>query len=62
MPATEDPREAACIHCGKEAVWRFTDDRKYVIEVVCPDCGRYQVPSVDFEGEQFEIVEPVERE
>ena len=57
MTATEDPRAAPCIHCGKEAHWRFTDDRKYVIEVVCPDCGRYQVPSVDFEGE---IVEPVE--
>jgi predicted nucleic acid-binding Zn-ribbon protein len=61
MTGQEDPREALCMHCGKEANWRFVDDGKNVIEVGCPDCGRFQVPSVDFERDEFEIVEAVER-
>jgi endogenous inhibitor of DNA gyrase (YacG/DUF329 family) len=55
-------KEAPCVHCGREAIWDFTNDQKNLIEVVCPDCGRYEIPSLDFEREEFEIVEPVERE
>ena len=62
MTAKEDPREALCMHCGKEASWRFIDQERNVVELTCPDCGRFQVPSVDFEQAEFEIVEPVERE
>jgi hypothetical protein len=56
----ESPREAPCTRCGKPADCSFADPEKLVIEVVCADCGRFQVPSADFEMAEFEIVEPSE--
>lgn len=62
MTGKEDPHEALCMHCGGEVNWRFVDDREDLVEVVCPDCGRFQVRTVDFEQEEFEIVPAAERE
>ena len=58
----ENPRDAPCTRCGKEAGCRFVDDDKVLVEVVCSDCGTFRVPAAEFEIDEFEIVEAPERE
>ena len=50
-----------CTRCGQEASWRFLDDSKSLVEVTCPDCGRWEVPRAEFDQAEFEIVEGEER-
>ena len=56
--------EALCVRCGAEALWSFLDPEKNLIEVMCPDCGRYQMTKEDFDQaavEDAEINEPERR-
>jgi hypothetical protein len=53
--------DALCLRCGAEATWRFVDEAKQTIEVVCPDCGRFEVPRAEFEQAEFDIARADER-
>jgi len=32
----QDSTETLCSQCGAQANWRFVDDAKKVVEIVCP--------------------------
>jgi len=51
-----DEHEIACPRCGGEAEWSFPDEEKARIEVMCQDCGRFEMPREDF----VEAIENVE--
>jgi endogenous inhibitor of DNA gyrase (YacG/DUF329 family) len=51
------PREAPCPHCGTDAEWSFLDDANTQVEVVCPDCGRFEMPRADFDEAAADIAE-----
>jgi hypothetical protein len=65
MPKTDadlGPRSAVCARCGGDVEWSFSDAAKTRVTVVCPDCGRYELPREDFDAAETEIVEPGDRE
>lgn len=39
--------DTICVRCGAEATWSFLDQA--MVEIVCPDCGRFEVPRAEFE-------------
>ena len=41
--------ETLCPHCGANAQWFFLDLGKARIEVMCPDCGRYEMTREEFD-------------
>jgi len=41
--------ESLCPRCGAEAKWFFLDSEKKRVEVMCPDCGRYEVSREEFD-------------
>jgi predicted RNA-binding Zn-ribbon protein involved in translation (DUF1610 family) len=55
------PRDAVCARCGAEAQWMFADSEQTRVEVICPDCGKYELPRAEFHHVESEIVEPEER-
>jgi hypothetical protein len=57
----EGAREALCNHCGGEAAWRFLDEEESRVEVVCPDCGRFEMTREEFDQAESDIVGPGER-
>ena len=57
----EGPPEILCPRCGGDATWRFLDEAKSVIEVVCADCGLFETPRAEFEKAEADIAEPEER-
>lgn len=57
----QDSTEALCSHCGASANWRFADEAKEVIEIVCLDCDRFEVPRAEFEQAEFDIAQAEER-
>jgi predicted RNA-binding Zn-ribbon protein involved in translation (DUF1610 family) len=57
----EGVREASCAHCGGEARWRFLDDQETRVEVVCPDCGRFEMTREEFDAAELDIAGPEER-
>lgn len=56
------PGEVSCPHCGSDAQWSFLDEAKSLVEVVCPECGRFEMPREDFDQAVSEIIGPNERE
>jgi len=58
----EGEREAFCGHCGAEAAWRFLDEEESVVEVICSDCGRFEVSRAEFDEAESDIVGPDERQ
>lgn len=56
----EGIREGLCAYCGKEAIWRFLDEEESRIEVICPECGRYEIARPEFDHAQSEIPGPDE--
>jgi predicted RNA-binding Zn-ribbon protein involved in translation (DUF1610 family) len=57
----QDSREALCPHCGAQANWSFVDTAEQLIEIVCPDCGKFELPRAEFEQVEFDIAEGEER-
>jgi hypothetical protein len=49
-----------CPRCGAEAQWSFSDHHKERVEIMCPDCGRYEMPREQFDNVVTESVEPHE--
>jgi len=54
-----DANDAACLRCGAVAIWRFRDGQKNVVELICANCGRYEVPRAEFEVAEFDIAPDV---
>lgn len=46
----EGVREAVCVHCRGEASWRFLDDEETRVEVLCADCGRFEMARAEFDA------------
>lgn len=55
-------REGVCPRCGMDATWSYAGERQAVVEVLCPDCGRLEVPRAEFDRAESEIVTPEEPE
>lgn len=58
---SEESADTQCLRCGAEAEWRFIDEEQKTIEIICPECGRFNVPRLNFEQAQFDIIKPKER-
>ena len=57
----ESPPEILCPRCRGDATWRFLDEGEDRIEVVCSDCGIFEIPRSEFEKAEADIAEPEER-
>ena len=55
----EEIDAAVCPLCGGEAEWGFMDEEMTRVEVLCGDCGRFEVPKADFDDAQ--VQPPAER-
>lgn len=53
--------DTLCSHCGAEARWSFLDETKRFVEVVCPNCGRFEMTAPEFEQAEFDIAQAEER-
>ena len=47
--------DALCPRCGTKASWHFLDETEEMVEIVCPDCGRFDLPTANFEQAEFDI-------
>ena len=56
----EGVRDGQCAHCGNSAIWRFLSEDESRIDVICPDCGRYEIARPEFDLAQSEIPGPEE--
>jgi len=52
-----DEHSAPCPRCGAEAQWSFLKPEKSRIEVMCPDCGRYEMTKEEFDRAAVESAE-----
>lgn len=55
----EGPLE--CPRCRGEAAWRFLDEEKNQVEILCADCGRFELSRTEFEQAESDVLEPGER-
>lgn len=53
--------DTLCSRCGAEAQWGFLDEARQFIEVVCPNCGRFELTAAEFEQAEFDIAAAEER-
>lgn len=51
-----DEHEQTCPRCGGQAQWSFLDAEKSRIEVMCQDCGRFEMPKQEFDTAAVESV------
>ena len=59
--AERDEHEIQCPRCGAQAEWSFVNEVKTTIEVMCPNCGRFEMGREDFDRvttEDAGITEP----
>jgi len=57
----QESREALCPRCGVDVKWSYLDETKTVVEIVCPDCGRFELPRAEFDQVESDISTPEER-
>ena len=50
----EEMETAVCPLCGGEAEWGFMDEEMTRVEVLCGDCGRFEVPKAHFDDAQVQ--------
>jgi hypothetical protein len=55
-------REALCPRCGADAEWSLLERDPATVEVVCPDCGRFEVPRAEFDFAEADMAGPGDRE
>ena len=53
--------DTICVRCGAEAYWRFIDEMEQMVEIVCQDCGRYEISRAELEQSEFDIAQADER-
>jgi predicted RNA-binding Zn-ribbon protein involved in translation (DUF1610 family) len=56
------PNPTPCPRCGADASWRFIGDMKAAVEVLCPDCGKFEMPHAEFEQAVADMALPEDRE
>jgi hypothetical protein len=54
----KDEHEAICPHCGADSQWYFVDPEKRQIEILCPNCRKYEMSREQFDRTAAECVEP----
>ena len=54
--------ETVCPTCGADAEWSFLNPEKTRIEVMCPNCGRYEMTREQFDQAMAERAELSESE
>jgi predicted RNA-binding Zn-ribbon protein involved in translation (DUF1610 family) len=57
-----DEHVIICPRCGVDAEWSLLNEAKTSIEVLCPDCGRYEMTRDEFDAEAAESAEMNEAE
>jgi len=57
-----DFSDVPCPRCRTEATWRFLDEAKSLVEVVCLECGTFEMPRTEFEQAEADVIESAERE
>ena len=57
----EGVREGLCARCGNDATWRFLDEEETRVEMVCPDCGRFEMTKEEFDEAESDISGEEER-
>lgn len=57
----QNTTETLCPRCGAQASWHFLDETKRMVGISCPDCGRFDLPSAEFEVAEFDIAQADER-
>lgn len=57
----QESNETQCFHCGGHATWHFADVEETVVQIHCPDCGRFEVPRAEFEQAEFDMAQAEER-
>lgn len=53
--------ETICSRCGDDARWSFLDEEKQRVEIVCPDCGRFELSVAEFEQAELDIAQAEEQ-
>lgn len=62
MDRERGQRDTVCTRCGAAAEWMFVDTEQTMVEVTCPDCGKFEMLRTEFDQAESEIVEPAEPE
>jgi len=57
-----DERDTPCPRCGADAQWSVIDDEGSRVEIMCPDCGEFEMSRADFDQFGAEFVEVSEPE
>ena len=53
----EEQGPLECPRCSGDAVWRFLDEEKSLVEVHCANCGRLEKSRAEFEKAEADAVE-----
>lgn len=55
MALARDEHETSCPRCDALAEWSYLGPEKNRVEVMCPNCGRYDFPREEFDRIQTGI-------
>lgn len=53
-------QDTLCPRCAAEAKWILAGAEQETVQITCPDCGLFEIPSTEFEQAEFDISEPTE--
>ena len=56
----QDSPETLCPHCGAEATCHVTEGEEQLVEIICPDCGQFQLSVAEFEQAQADLAAAAE--